>query len=96
MHASTLLARHPWVARPVDYGFMEGSDLEIPLDRLPPVPDDTLHWRVDNVPVKGKTLELKQFSRVDLVYTGSEPAGVLVVPSGTRALCSAPEGTFVF
>jgi len=96
IHASTLLARHPWIMRPVDYGFMEGPDLEIPLDRLPPLEEESLQWRVDGVSVSGKTLALKQGSRVQLDYRGTEPAGVLVVPAGTATLCAAPEGTFVF
>ena len=96
IHASALLARHPWIIRPVDYGLMEGSDLEIPLHRLPPLPTETLQWRVDGARVNGRTLALKQGSRVELDYRGSEPAGVLVVPAGTATLCSAPEGTFVF
>lgn len=96
VHASAILARHPWITRPVDYGFMEGPELEIPLNRLPPLPEETLQWRVDGAAVSGKTLSLKRGSRVELDYRGNVPAGVVVVPAGTTSLCWAPDGSPIF
>ena len=97
--ASPLLARHPWLVRPLDYGLIEGPDaplMAIPLDRLPPEPRERMQWVVDDVPVRGRTLTLRRGSRVELHAAPGAPAGVLVVPAGTRVLCVAPPEKFVF
>jgi hypothetical protein len=96
VHASALLARHPWIANPINYGFIDGTELEIPLTRLPALPEGSLQWRINGMAARGKTLVLKRGDRVELDYLGSEPAGVLVVPEGIDTLCSAPETRLVF
>jgi hypothetical protein len=92
VYASALLARHPWIVKPLSYGDMVGSELEIPLVRLPKI--DGLEWRVNGQPVT--TLDLERGDRLELTYRGAVPAGVLVVPAGTATLCSTPDERFVF
>jgi hypothetical protein len=101
IHASELLAKHPWIARPLEYGLIEGPDapvMEIPLQRLPPVAPDSLQWLVDDVPQPrgATTLTLRKGARVELRSNLPAPAGVLVAPRGVRTLCVAPEERFVF
>lgn len=96
VYASALLARHPWIVRPLQYGQMEGSELEIPLERLPPLPDASLQWSVNGAVVAGRMLELNAGDRLALAYRGDTPAGVLVVPHGTSTLCTTPDARFVF
>ena len=93
VHASVLLAKHPWITHPLRYASMHGSDLAIPLTRLPRVPVEV---RVDGVAVAPGILDLKQGSRLELRYGGDAAAGVLVVPAGTKTVCAAPDGAFIF
>jgi hypothetical protein len=99
--SSEFLAYHPWFARPLDYGLIEGegaAELEIPLRRLPPLPPDALQWRVDGAPVAPGTitLDLRAGSRLELSGMTARPAGVFVVPAGVETLCTAPPERFVF
>ncbi len=99
--SSELLAKHPWIARPLEYGLIEGPDavvMEIPLARLPRLDPHSLQWSVDGVPQPSgtTTLVLKKASLIELRSNLPRPAGVLVVPTGTRTLCAAPEERFVF
>jgi len=99
--ASPLLARHPWIARPMEYGLIEGPDaaqMAIPLARLPRVDAGALQWFVDGVaqPRGTTTLTLRKGSRVELRATMRERGGVIVAPQGIRTLCIAPEERFVF
>lgn len=99
--ASELLAKHPWIARPLEYGLIEGPDaavMEIPLLRLPLLAPEALQWTVDGVPQpRGtRTLLLRRGARVGLRSSLSRPAGVLVVPAGVRTLCMSTEERFVF
>lgn len=99
--SSELLAKHPWFARPLLYGRIEGEDaalLEIPLPRLPRLPDASLQWTVDGVPAPAgtRTLVLRRDSRVELRANTSAPAGVLLVPGGLTSLCRSPVERFVF
>lgn len=95
LYASELLARHPWIVRPLQYGLMPGTELEIPLERLPPLPPETMQWTIDGRRVDGP-FALREGQRVRLDYRGAAPAGVVVVPAGTATLCTAPDGAFVF
>lgn len=99
--ASDLLASHPWIARPLEYGLIEGPDavmMQIPLERLPRLGADSMEWIIDGVPQpRGTTtLVLRKGSRVELHANVAHRAGVLVVPQGIRTLCVAPEERFVF
>lgn len=96
VYASPLLARHPWLVRPLQYGLMEGSELEIPLRRLPPLPEHLLEWRVNGAVRQGRMLALQRGDRVELTYRGEVPAGVLVVPEGVDTLCRTPDAKFDF
>lgn len=94
--ASELLLRHPWLARPHEYGRIEGPQavlLEIPLRQLPPAPYKV---RVDGVPMPSGPLHLRKDARVEIFTTGTNPAGILVVPQGVTTLSIAPEERFVF
>lgn len=96
VYASALLARHPWIVRPTDYGQMVGADLSIPLERLPPLAADAMAWRVNGRAVAGTALNLRRGDRLELHYRGGVPAGVLIVPAGTKTLCITPDERFVF
>jgi hypothetical protein len=96
VHVSELLARHPWIARPHEYGLIEGPDatrLEIPLQRLPRMP---YTLAVDGVRMPPGPLDLRQGARVEIVTAAPRPAGILVVPAGVATLSIAPEERFVF
>jgi 4-amino-4-deoxy-L-arabinose transferase-like glycosyltransferase len=99
--ASPILARHPWIARPMEYGLIEGPDaamMEIPLERLPRLDAQAMQWVVDGVvqPRGATSLSLRKGARVELRTSLTQPAGVLVVPRGIRTVCKAPEERFVF
>jgi hypothetical protein len=99
--ASAMLAKHPWIVRPLGYGLIEGADaplMQIPLDRLPLERDDRLRWSIDGVPIAAgtRTLNLRRGARLELQAAPGAPMGVLVVPHGVRALCIAPPERFVF
>lgn len=99
--ASDLLAKHPWFARPLEYGMIEGEDavlMRIPLEQLPPFEYATLQFFVDGVPVpKGtRTITLKKGSRLELITRQPQRTGVMLVMHGIRELCVAPEESFVF
>lgn len=94
VHASELLAKHPWFSDPLRYGSMRGSELAIPLARLPKAPVDV---RIDGVVVAAAgVIELRRGSRLELRYRGAAPAGVVVVPADTGTICAAPDGAFGF
>lgn len=95
VHASELLAKHPWFTRPLDYGAMQGAELEIPLDRLPRAA--ALQWRVDGIPVDGtKPLDLRAGARLELLSMAPQRVGVVVVPHGVATLSIMPETPLVF
>ena len=99
--ASDLLAGHPWIARPLEYGLIEGPDallMQIPLEQLPRVGAGSMEWIIDGVPQPrdATTLVLRKGSHVELRANMALRAGVLVVPHGIRTLCVAPEERFVF
>lgn len=93
VHASELLAKHPWFSDPLRYGSIRGSELAIPLARLPKAPVDI---RIDGVVVPPGIIDLRAGSRLELRYRGAAPAGVVVVPAGTETICAAPDGAFGF
>jgi hypothetical protein len=96
--ASELLAKHPWFARPLEYGMIDGSELAIPLRRLPRVADAELRWSVDGVPLPPgvRSLDLRAGSTLELMATPRTRTGVLVVPHGVDTLCITPDTEFVF
>lgn len=98
VYGSELLAKHPWFAKPLEYGMINGSELAIPLRRLPRVPDAELRWSVDGVPlpVGVRTLDLRAGSTLELMATPHARTGVLVVPQGVDTLCITPDADFVF
>lgn len=95
VYASEILASHPWFTRPLDYGWMEGPELSIPLQRLPPA--QSPQWRVDGVVVDGSsTLELKKGSKVELLWLPRRRLGVMIVPHGIHTMSVMPESALVF
>jgi len=99
--SSPLLAKHPWLTRPLRYALIEGPDapaMAIPLERLPRDAEGRLQWRIDGIPVaRGtRTLTLRRGSRLELEAGPGVAAGVLVAPRGVRTLCVAPPERFVF
>lgn len=94
LHASELLAKHPWFTRPLDYGVMEGAELEIPLDRLPPA--SSLRWSVNGVVVNGSTLDLPAGATLEVVSMSPGRIGVMAIPHGIRTLSIMPEGQVIF
>jgi hypothetical protein len=95
---SELLVKHPWLARPREYGLLAGADLEIPLDRLSHLATDALRWRLDGkfLPPGTRTLELRRGSQLELHSTVREPAGVMVIPQGVTKLSVMPDRAFAF
>jgi hypothetical protein len=90
---SELLAKHPWLTRPLEYATTNGpraAGYAIPLQQLPPLRTASLRWRVDGRPVDGKVLHLRKGSRVELLASSPVPAGLLLVPRGVTTLCMAP------
>ena len=98
VYASELLAKHPWFTRPLEYGMTHGSELAIPLRRLPLVPDAELRWSVDGVPLPAglRTLDLRAGSTLELIATPRARTGVLVVPHGVDTVCITPDAEFMF
>jgi hypothetical protein len=98
LYASKLLAKHPWFTRPLEYGMIRGSELAIPLRRLPLAPDAELRWSVDGaaLPAGVRTIELRAGSTLELVAAPRARTGVLVVPHGVDVLCITPDADFVF
>jgi hypothetical protein len=101
VHASAALATHPWFTNPLAYAATSGPlapQYAIPLQRLPPLADEAMVWRVDGIaqPAGTRTLTLRKGSRVELLATPATAAGVLLVPQGTDTLALAPPDPFVF
>jgi hypothetical protein len=101
VHASPALAPHPWFTQPLAYAATIGplaAQYAIPLQRLPPLPAEALHWQIDGIaqPRGTRTLTLRKGSRVELIATPPRAAGVLLVPHGTNTLAVAPAEPFVF
>lgn len=96
--ASELLAKHPWLARPAEYGHLAGEDLAIPLDRLPLVDPGSFEWRIDGVPVPPGTreLHLRRGATLELESSVRSPTGVVVAPEGVTLLSRMPESWFLF
>ncbi len=99
--ASELLPKHPWLARPMEYGMFEGADamlMEIPLERLPAVRVDRLQWVVNGRPLPPSTrmLALRKGDRLELTSGLPHRVGVLIAPVGVRRLARAPEDRFLF
>ncbi len=97
---SELLAKHPWLTRPLEYAATTGPTAvgyEIPLDRLPKNEAD-LQWIVDGVtrPQGGRVLALRKGARLELIGSARRRVGLMLVPQGIESLCMAPEGDFVF
>lgn len=99
VYASTALAAHPWLTRPLEYAEVRGPDAPkyaIPLRKLPP--NVALEWTVDGVsqPRGIRTLTLRKGSRVELIARPGRRAGVLLVPHGIETLGLAPADPFLF
>lgn len=99
--SSELLAKHPWLTRPMEYVTVRGAraaQYAIPLERLPALAPDDLEWRVDGVqqPRGVRSLVLRKGSRVELVARPDRAAGVLLVPHGVTEVCVGPAEEFVF
>lgn len=94
IHASPLLAKHPWFRAP--FGLLKGAtdDLVIPLDQFPAGNPDTLQWRVNGnalVP-NGGILSLHHGDRLVVSSSAPEQIGVFVVPAGERILFRSTGG----
>lgn len=97
---SDLLAKHPWVSRPLEYATTRPANaaaFRIPLRELPPYAA-SLRWSVDGRPLAAGTrsLQLPKGARVELIASAPAPAGVLLVPHGITTLCIAPGEEFLF
>jgi hypothetical protein len=91
VHVSELLVKHPWFRAPETYGRLAGTELEIPLERMPAVPRESVQWLVNGAPVQSSALDLKRGDTVQVISMHAQPAGVLVVPHGIRRLSQMPE-----
>lgn len=101
VHASSLLLRHPWLERPLEYAAVNGPSAaryEIDLDRLPAGGAERLRWWVDGkeLPAGTRSFRVRRGARVELISTAPEAIGVLVVPRGIRRLARGPAETFEF
>ena len=96
VYVSELLPSHPWFSRWHDYGLLRGSELAIPLARLPQAPAASLQWRVNGVAVASTPRELQRGARLELSSSLPNRAGVLIVPHGITTLSSMPEASAPF
>jgi hypothetical protein len=99
--SSELLLSHPWLGRPLDYAILNGpaaAEMEIPLERLPPLAAGALEWRVDgqSLPSGVRAIRLRKGALLEVVSASPGAAGVLVVPRGVNTICRAPAATVAF
>lgn len=92
LYVSELLVKHPWFARPAQYGLLQGPEFLIPLDRLPPAPLEAFQWRVNGVPVDARSpITLSRGAQLEIRSVFRGRAGVLAVPHGVTALSRMPD-----
>jgi len=97
LHASELLARHPWFSEPIVRA-LTGENAQrfvVPLGKLPPADLRRARITVDGVPLTSRVVALRKGQRVELQSAWPRPVGVVFAPADVTELFVPPDVSFV-
>lgn len=97
LHASELLAKHPWFREPLSRALAVGDAAQvyvIPLQELDTVDLRRVRITIDDLPLASTVVALRKGQTVRLRGAWTVPVGVLLAPADLTELFLAPEERF--